>query len=350
MKLPKVLKLFLLFVVLLVGLFVLFLGYQTITAYRPAPVETVNVSCTPGTVKDTLSLISWNIGYAGLGKEMDFFYEGGTMTRPTKEQAQNYLKGILSRLSSFNNPDFLLLQEVDTLAHRSYNVNQYKAISAHMYDYCAAFAMNYKAWVPMPVSEPMGRVRAGIMTLSRQAPVELTRYAFETGYSWPMSLFMLNRCFLAARFRTENQKQLVLVNIHNSAFSDAAEIRGKELAALKTFVISEYQKGNAVIVGGDWNQNPPEMDTTAIAKTYKFQPINPPIPEDFLPAGWQFAYDPEHSTNRHVDRPYTEGINFSTLIDFYMLSPNVELLWVKAIPFGFKVSDHQPVQMQVVLN
>ncbi|HAH60059.1 MAG TPA: hypothetical protein DCL86_18160, partial [Bacteroidales bacterium] len=321
-----------------------------ITSYRPAPVEIVNVSCNPGFIQDTLNLVSWNIGYAGLGKEMDFFYEGGTMMRPTREQYQNYLTGVINRLSSFNHSDFLLLQEVDTLAHRSYNVNQYAAISARMHDYCASFAINYKAWVPLPIYKPMGRVRAGITTLSRQAPFEVTRHAFETGYSWPMNLFMLNRCFLVARYKTKNQKEFVLVNIHNSAFSDAAEIREKELAALKSFVINEYKNGNAVIVGGDWNQNPPGMDATAILNMYKFQPIHPPIPEDFLPPGWQFAYDPKHTTNRHVDKSYTEGVTFSTLIDFYMLSPDVELLWVKTIPFGFKVSDHQPVQMQVVLN
>lgn len=350
MKLRKLLKPLLLILVLLLGFLLIFLGYHTITAYRPASLETVNVNCSPGIIKDTLSMISWNIGYAGLGKEMDFFYEGGTMSRPTQEQSQKYLSGILNQLSSFDNPDFFVLQEVDTLAHRSYNVNQHRAISGHMYDYCSAFAINYKAWVPMPLREPMGRVRAGIMTLSRQAPLEVTRYAFETGYSWPMSLFMLNRCFLASWYKTSMQKQLVLVNIHNSAYSDAAGIREKELAALKSFVTQEYEKGNYIIVGGDWNQNPPDMDTTDIAKRYRFQPINPPIPEDFLPTGWRFAYDPEHTTNRYVDRPYLQGINYSTLIDFYMLSPNIELLWVKTIPSGFEVSDHQPVQMMVVLK
>ncbi|HPG73322.1 MAG TPA: hypothetical protein PLM49_03460, partial [Bacteroidales bacterium] len=31
-------------------------------------------------------LMSWNIGYCGLDRDMDFFYDGGSMLRPEKEQ------------------------------------------------------------------------------------------------------------------------------------------------------------------------------------------------------------------------------------------------------------------------
>ena len=350
MTLKKVLRNFLIFAALLLGLFALFLGYQSLTAYRPAGVEPIAINCLPGSYSDTLNLVSWNIGYAGLGKEMDFFYEGGTMVRPKHEQAKAYLKGIIEHLSSFEQPDFILLQEVDTLAHRSWDVNQYKAISSHFADYCPAFALNYKAWVPMPMTEPMGRVRAGLMTLSRQAPLEVTRHAYADGYSWPMSLFMLNRCFMVARYQTESQKQLVVINLHNSAFSDAAEIREKELAALKSFMETESGKGNYVIAGGDWNQNPAPLKNPTVDKTYRFRFIHPPIPDDFLPVGWQYAWDPLHSTNRDVDIPYTIGTTTSTIMDFFVISPDIELLFVKTLPTGFDVSDHQPVEMKVVLK
>lgn len=350
MPLKKLLRNILILAALLLGLFAIFLGYQSITAYRPAAVEPISINCSSDVNSDTLNLLSWNIGYAGLGKEMDFFYEGGTMVRPEKGLAQSYLNGIIKQLSSFEKPDFILLQEVDTLAHRSWDVNQYKAISNHFSDYCPAFALNYKAWVPMPMTEPMGRVRAGLMTLSRKAPLEVTRHAYADGYTWPMSLFMLNRCFMVARYQTESQKQLLVINLHNSAFSDAAEIREKELAALKSFMEEESGKGNYVIAGGDWNQNPAPLKNPTVEKTYRFRFIHPPIPDDFLPDGWQYAWDSKHSTNRDVDVPYIAGTTTSTIMDFFVISPGVELLFIKTRPTGFDVSDHQPVEMKVVLK
>ncbi|MEI8202002.1 MAG: hypothetical protein WCH34_03260, partial [Bacteroidota bacterium] len=86
--------------------------------------------CTPVEIKGNdhqtyadsgiINLISWNIGYCGLGKEMDFFYDGGTKTRCSIEQYQSYLNGVFNILASLKNIDFCLLQEVDLDSKRSY--------------------------------------------------------------------------------------------------------------------------------------------------------------------------------------------------------------------------------------
>ncbi|MCO5265588.1 MAG: endonuclease/exonuclease/phosphatase family protein [Lentimicrobium sp.] len=327
-----------------------FLAYQTLTDYRPLPVEIIRVNGQAQVVPDTLICTTYNIGYCGLGADMDFFYEGGSMVKPDQAQFDKYLSGLLQRLSSFGESDFILLQEVDSLAKRSGFVNEYGILREKLPDYQSSFGMNYKAWVPMPLKSPMGKVRAGILTLSKYTPAEAVRHAFESGYSWPMSLFMLKRCFVATRYKTKNGKDLLILNIHNSAFSDAAEIRQKELAQLKKVMLDETGKGNYVIVGGDWNQNPSVFDSTLVLDKYLVKTINPPIPDDFLPSGWKYAFDPLHSTNRDVDVPYTEGKTKSTLIDFFVISPNVKLEFVRTTPTGFMESDHQPVTMKVVLN
>ncbi len=336
-------------IVLTVGL-IAFFAWQTFTEYSPGPLEVINVDSPPTEVNDTLSLVTWNIGYCGLGAEMDFFYEGGTMVRPGKENYDKYLGGVIGRLDSFENPDFILLQEVDTLAKRSWYANQHRLISNKFSDFHSFFAMNYNAWVPMPVLQPMGKVQAGLMLMGKAVPVAMERHAFNSGYTWPMSLFMLKRCYLLARYNAGNGKQLVLVNTHNSAFGDAAEIREKELSQLKTIMLEEYSKGNYVVIGGDWNQSPAVFDSTAIHVNYLVKTIKPPIPSDFLPAGWKYAFDPSHPTNRDVDIPYTEGKTKTTLIDFFVLSPNLGLISAKTIPNGFKESDHQPVTLKIELK
>jgi len=327
-----------------------FLSWQTIREFDPEPVIAIPVTGQATFVPDTLTASIYNIGYCGLGAEMDFFYEGGTMARPEKALLEKYENAVIERLRGFSDNDFILLQEVDTLAKRSWHSNQLAKISDSFPEYDIWFALNYKSWVPMPVTNPMGKVRAGLATMSTYTPAKVERIAFKSGYSWPMSLFMLKRCFLVSRFKTNYGNEFVLVNTHNSAFSDAAEIRKTELAQLKELMETEYSKGNFVLIGGDWNQNPPDFDTTLLLPHYLPKVIEPPIPDDYLPDGWHYVYDPLHSTNRNVEIPYTAGITQTTLIDFFVTSPNIELISVKTTDTGFAESDHQPVTIKIVLR
>ena len=68
--------------------------HATYTNYTPPPTESLD---TQGSANDTLSnelsFLIWNIGYAGLGKESDFFYDGGKMSIPTREMSQKNLQG-----------------------------------------------------------------------------------------------------------------------------------------------------------------------------------------------------------------------------------------------------------------
>jgi len=346
----KILKFILKMIVLVVAGLLTFFIWQTFSEFDPDPLQDLAITEDAAVVDDTLTLTTFNIGYCGLGAGMDFFYEGGTMVRPGKELYDRYLGEVMQRLETFIGSDFILLQEVDTLAKRSWYANQFRLIRNKFNGFHSFFAMNYNAWVPMPVLKPMGKVQAGIVTLSKATPVSASRYAFSSGYSWPMRMFMLKRCYLLTRYNTDNGKQLVLVNTHNSAFGDAAEIRAEELAQLKEMMTGEYAKGNYVIIGGDWNQNPAIFDSTVVLENYLVKSIRPPVPADFLPEGWQYAYDPLHPTNRDVDIPYLEGRTKTTLIDFFVLSPNVGLVSAITTPTGFKESDHQPVSVKVFLK
>ncbi|KAF0204412.1 MAG: hypothetical protein FD170_317 [Bacteroidetes bacterium] len=327
-----------------------FLSWQTIREFDPEPVIAIPVTGQATFVPDTLTASIYNIGYCGLGAEMDFFYEGGEMARPDEVLLNKYENAVIERLKQFSQNDFILLQEVDTLARRSWYSNQLTKISSGFPEYNIWFAINYKSWVPMPVTNPMGKVRAGLATMSVHTPTQVERVAFNSGYSWPMSVFMLKRCFMVSRFKTNYGNEFVLVNTHNSAFSDAAEIRKTELAQLKELMETEYSKGNFVLIGGDWNQNPPDFDTTLLLPHYLPKVIEPPIPDDYLPEGWLYAFDPLHSTNRNVEIPYTAGITQTTLIDFFVTSPNIELISVKTTDTGFAESDHQPVTVKIVLR
>jgi hypothetical protein len=101
-------------------------------------------------------------------------------------------------------------------------------------------------------------------------------------------------------------------------------------------------------VGGDWNQSPyglpPELphhlfDTENL--TY--------VEKDFPAPDWIWAYDPTLPSNRRVSVPYSRSNSLTTVIDCYLLSPNISPTDVKTLDVDFQYSDHQPVQLQVSL-
>lgn len=128
-------KTFLKITISIAGIIILFiillLAYFTITDYKPGATVNIYHTTVPDSVNrgDTLSIITWNIGYAGLDEEMDFFYDGGEKVRTTKEKTRENLGEIGKFLSSTGHFDFLLLQEVDKKAKRSWFIDETKYIA-----------------------------------------------------------------------------------------------------------------------------------------------------------------------------------------------------------------------------
>lgn len=348
------LKTILIILVILIVALAGFLVYSTLNDYSPPATETIKPAGAPGQRHITyaeLSFITWNIGYCALGKEMDFFYDGGKNMRPDPALYNQYLNGVFNFLAKNDSIDFMMLQEVDLNAHRSYNTNQVDAIKEALPSHTYAFAMNYNVdFVPMPPTNPMAGVQSGQITYSKYAPVAADRYAYPLNYPWPMKLFMLDRCFIMERFRVVNGRELIVINTHNSAFADADQLRLYELWMLRGFMLNEYEKGNYVIAGGDWNQSPFDHDSLNFFGNYFRLPGVSTIPADFWPQGWTWAYDRHTPTNRNVDEAYRPGLTPTSILDFFIVSPNVKVLGTKVLPTNFEFSDHQPVYMRVQLQ
>ena len=336
--------------------------HGTTTDYQPAPLLPVETTQTTeqSTIQDSvLSFTIWNIGYAGLGAESDFFYDGGgmllssgKMVRSSEELVEKNRAGALEFVKYIES-DFFLLQEVDLEAKRSYYTNQFDLFADTLPSYSAAFALNYNASrVPLPLLEPWkayGKVQSGLASYARFQPQESSRYQLPGDYAWPTRIFQLDRCALLQRYPLANGKELVVVNVHLSAFDKGGKLKKEQMGFLRKLLLEEYEKGHYVVVGGDWNQCPPFFPV------YSFQPdavgtlalLN--IAPEFMPEDWRWAYDPRIPTNRSVANAYDSKKTFTTLIDFFLVSPNVKVLQVKGMRQDFQFSDHQPVWLQVEL-
>lgn len=291
----------------------------------------------------TFEFISWNIGYVGLGEESDFFYDGGEDVFTSKDLIQKNMDGVIDFIQDHSYVDFFLLQEVDSMSWRSNKLNFFQKIeNSWRYNY----ALNYaSSFVPIPIFNPLGPVYGGLCSMTHFPVIDAFRYDLRTESAWPQRLFFLKRCFLTQRIPLL-EKELIVINIHNSAYDKSGIKKNKEMQHILNYAEREFEKGNYVVIGGDWNQSPPSYSNNTIPELYK----NSSFTNDDIPQDWRWVADVNTPTNRKLNMPYTKGVSYTSVIDHYLISPNVSVDSIAVVDMQFKYSDHQPVYLKVTLD
>ncbi len=336
-------------IVLLVGL----IGFLSLTEYKPEPIEDAIISTSKSDsqsikIDEEFTLYTWNIGYGGLGKESDFFMDGGEMVNPPSLEAiDKNLIGIANFIDN-HEADAWLVQEVDLDSARTDNVDEVNLLSNHA-GQNSTFAYNYNCkFVPIPLP-PMGKIESGIATYTDYSFVDVPkRISLPCPFSWPVSAANLKRCLLVSRMEIEGtDKELVLVNLHLEAYDDG-EGKIAQTNQLIQLLTEEYEKGNYVVAGGDFNQSfPGVLDRYPVNNEELWTPGV--LENSILPEGWSFAYDIENPTCRLLDKPY-DGTNQVYIIDGFIVSPNVTVNAVNTIDLDFEYSDHNPVELKFTFN
>ena len=332
------------------------LGWLSATEFKPAPVEMAEQvsNAPPKAIEEgaALEILSWNIGYGGLGAGSDFFMDGGENARAADEPTvKQYLDGIRGVIDGPY--DLVMLQEVDTDSARTYGVSESALLCAGN----CYFAYNYSCpWVPNPntlIIDPLGKVNSGLLTNASFTVDKAERISLPCPFSWPLRIANLKRCLLVTYLPIEgSDKQLVLVNLHLEAYDDG-EGKLAQTAQLRDFILSEYEKGNYVIAGGDFNQAFPgslEVYPNTHPELWEVGALD----DGMLPGeGWRYVFDLATPSCRLLNQPYDPSDTVNTqyyVIDGFILSPNVELRAVETLPLDFADSDHNPVHLSVVLR
>lgn len=323
--------------------------YLTVTEYRPEARQAAEqLYIGEGTAvssEDQMTIYSWNIGYAGLGAESDFFMDGGSKVNPTSEEVEQNLSAIKEFISS-QPADAWLLQEVDVNSARTGYVNELEAIS-EVYAGSFALAYNYKCdFVPIPLP-PIGKIESGIAIFTNGAVKDgFERIALPCPFSWPVSVANLKRCLLVTRLAVEeSDKEVVLVNLHLEAYDDG---KGKiaQTKLLMEILQQEYEKGNYVIAGGDFNQVFPGcLDTYPVADDVWVPGV---LEAGDLPEGFEYVFDGDSASCRSLNMPLNEESQMY-VIDGFIVSENVQVDLVETVELDFANSDHNPVKLQITL-
>ncbi len=345
----RVLKAILIIVGFIVLLFASFLFYISVTDLKPQEIESLSISnnqLKEIPVGENINITTYNIGYSGLDKTQDFFADGGVGSRAESHDAVQANMGAVIDTIDTTEADILFLQEVDQDSSRSYRMDQVEFFKTYYPNYGYSFGINYKVpWVPVPLVNPMGKVLSGVMTLSRYNITDANRFQFPGEEKWPVSLFELDRCFTESRLRATNGKEIVLINLHLSAFDEGGIIRLQQLEYLKKHLELEYEKGNYVIAGGDWNHNLPGTDAMTFESSEPWPFWLKNLPDDYIVKSYSWAVDDRVPTVRTLGEAYQDGYNFKAVIDGFLVSDNIEIVSVQNVDTNFENTDHNPVNM-----
>ena len=349
-------KVFIIFIAFIAALAILVssaLIYFSVKEYKPEDVETVDVKSAgeaPVFSGDTIKLLTFNTGYGALGMDADFFMDGGKGVNPESrtvvEENIEDIKNIISSVGA----DVVLLQEVDTYSKRSFRINQENYYKDALTYADSAYALNFSCdYVPYPFPSTIGKVNSGIFTLSAYEISSASRRSLPCPFSWPIRMFNLKRCMLVTYIPiADSDKFIVVINVHLEAYDDG-EGKKEQTKALSEYMQYEYERGNYVIAGGDFNQTfEGTLDVYPITNEDKWKPGVLDMSE--FPEGWKCVYDLSSPTCRLLDAPYNPETTQKYVIDGYIVSPNIEVEKVETLDFGFSVTDHNPVMLEMKLN
>ena len=354
-KWVKILLIVLLAVVLLAAAYVayVFISYHRIGDQPLTPMQTPDTapSLSAG---EAYTLVSWNIGFGAYEEDYGFFMDGGTESRAwSKERLTANMDAIAGYLKQ-QDADFYLLQEVDTDATRSYHVDEREPLYAALFDKSSVFCQNYDSpYLLYPLTKPHGASQSGLLTF---APVNIAaanrvELPVEGGF---MKLLDLDRCYSVSRIPAEGGKELVLYDLHLSAYTSDGTIATEQLKLLLADMQAEYDAGNWCVAGGDFNKDLLGDSSAYFGAADQEYSWAQPIPEGVFD-GYDVQLiapldesDPVPSC-RNADAPYHEG-QYVLTVDGFVVSDNVTVEQAVVEDTGFAWSDHNPVSMRFVLN
>lgn len=353
----RIIKVILLVVLVIVLAFAAFIGFLTVTEYRPDDVLKLRID--NNTKKEVelgkeISIMSWNIGYGALGDNADFFMDGGEMVNTaTKERLDQNLNEIEEAVKA-DNPDIAFFQEMDFHSARSHDVNEYeRMVNALDKKKASSWTYNFKVkFVPYPLP-PIGHVESGLATFSGYKVDKAERIKLPSPFKWPVRVANLKRCLLINRLPIKgSDKELVLVNLHLEAFDDGSG-KAAQTKMLKEVMDKEVAKGNYVVVAGDFNQGFSNIDSSNYPMVWDDW-VAGVIDQKDIGDDYDMLMDNTAPTCRSNTKIYAEhrgkGPYQFFLIDGYIVSKNVKVNSIKTEDLDFRASDHNPVLVKFVLE
>ena len=352
----KPLKIILLVLAALVLLVVGYLAYVLIDYHRlgDMDLEVDRQVSQPAQTGCEYHLLSYNIGFGAYEPDYGFFMDGGTESWAWSQERLTANIGNIGAFLAQQNADFYLIQEVDRDSTRSYHVDEAALLRSVLPEYDGTWAQNYESpFLMYPLRHPHGASVSGLMTLSSLTVDSARRVELPIENSL-MKLVDLDRCYSVHRIPVAGGGELVLYNLHLSAYTSDGTIAMEQLKLLLEDMQREYDAGNWCVAGGDFNKDLLGDSAVYFGEADQEYTWAQPIPEDTFDGFNVSLIAPLAEGNpvpscRNADGPYHQG-QYVLTVDGFLVSDNVTVTSSDVVDLGFAYSDHNPVEMRFVLE
>lgn len=359
-KLKKILKIVLIVIISVVVIVAAYMVYVLAYYHRlPDNLELEVTKAAAGTANEgncaeagtEYTIVTYNVGFGAYTPDYSFFMDGGKSSWAASwESAAADISAAGDLALSFE-PDFVMFQELDTDSTRTYHLNELELMQSKLSTYDSVYAVDYDSpFLMYPFYQPHGASKAGIATFSSFPITSSIRRSLPISSSLT-KLVDLDRCYSVTRIPVENGKELILINVHMSAYGGSEAVRDGQTSMLKEEMAKEYALGNYVIVGGDFNHDLKALtDTATVGWAHAYD-------RSLIPDTFDFAMDllsdEERSALNDSCRDAGEAYNENTetyTLDGFIISDNITMVSYVNEATGFLYSDHDPVVMKFILN
>ncbi len=226
------------------------------------PVKVENLGDAPLLRKgQALKVLSWNIQFLA-GKGHVFFFDipgnKGPDEKPLREDIERILPEVV-RVIQDENPDVILLQEVDDGAARTYGDDQLQRILALLPKSYSQHASAYYWKMPyVPHPRIHGSVGMKLTVISKYKIESATRYSLPQAPHPPVvRWFQFRRAMLEVTMPVEGGKPLKIMDSHLDAFLQDGKVKEQEIEFLDRH-FAEVDS-SLWIFGADMNLLPPDF-------------------------------------------------------------------------------------------
>jgi endonuclease/exonuclease/phosphatase family metal-dependent hydrolase len=328
--------------------------------WRPEAREIAPVACStqaPGLAPgQALKVMTWNVQYLA-GKRYVFWNDlaAGTDDSPTPEDMAFSLDEV-ARVIRDEQPDVVLLQELDDGAKASDYQNQLKLLQERLADLypCSAHAFDWKAdFVPNP--HIFGSVGRQLATLSRYRIEHAERLQLPIASANPISRqFQPKNALLVTYLPLSDGGQLAVLNTHLERATQPDETLQAQVAAMAKVLDKFESRGTPWLIGGDFNLLP--------LGQYQRLPSEQRTPysaDSALHLLWdKYPMIPTNNESSGIDRarwlthyPNDAGLNGpDRTVDYLFFSPRIKRVEATVRQDDtLRISDHLPVIARFLL-
>jgi endonuclease/exonuclease/phosphatase family metal-dependent hydrolase len=241
---------------------VLVSGWVYLTTYHPDEIENEAIFSLAPTPQlrpgQQIKLLSWNVQFLAGRPNNNFFFDGGSDPWPSQQIVTETVTAIANIIRQ-EDPDIILLQELDDGAERTHYEDQLQQLLNLLPEHYAAHTSSFY-WLAdyVPHTQLLGGVGMKMSIISRYRLEQAKRYALPAITSNDIITRQYNpkRAIQGVSLPIEGGGNLSVLNTHLSAYAQGTDTMARQIASVENVLITLEAEGSPVLLAGDFNLIP----------------------------------------------------------------------------------------------